>query len=74
MIHKHGRGLYDVSVSPPHGNGQSWRSNEPMTVDEAVNKLIDLGCHTTDIGDAFYAADPVWVNYEGHARAQLTPE
>jgi hypothetical protein len=54
---------YQVAVSPPHGS--TWRVTTPMSVDEIVNKLIDLGCHTTDIGDAFYAADPFWTEKEG---------
>jgi hypothetical protein len=49
---------YTVSVSPP--DGQLWRAREPMTPRAIFDKLIDLGCHTTDISDAFYAADPSW--------------
>jgi hypothetical protein len=58
---------YVVSVSPP--DGSPWRSNQPMTVDEIVNKLLSLGCHQTDIGDAFYAADPFWTEREGQGKA-----
>ena len=54
---------YQVSVSRPEGS--TWRSTTPMTVCEIVDKLIDLGCHTTDIGDAFYEADPFWTEKEG---------
>lgn len=64
-IYRHGHGLDQVAISPPHGRGTGWRSSEPMTVDAIVDKLIDLGCHTTDIGDAFYAADPFWTEHEG---------
>ncbi len=49
---------YQVAVSPPHG--ALWRSSTPMTPKEIFDKLIDLGCHTTDISDALYAADPLW--------------
>jgi len=41
-----------------------WQTAEPLPVRALVDKLIDLGAHTTDIGDAFYAADPFWVNRE----------
>jgi hypothetical protein len=54
---------YQVSVSPPEGS--TWRSSEPMTPEEIFDKLIDLGVHTTDISDAFYAADPLWTRNEG---------
>ncbi len=53
---------YQVSVSPPEG--PSWRSSEPMSPAEIFDKLIDLGVHTTDISDAFYAADPFWTRNE----------
>ena len=26
------------------------------------DKLQELGCHTTDIGDAMFLADPLWLN------------
>ena len=32
-----------------------------MTVDDLIAKLFDLGCHQTDIGDAFHQADPDWL-------------
>ena len=57
---------YQVSVSPPEG--QFWQSNVPLTPQEIFDKLIDLGCHTTDISDALYAADPLWTRKEGNAR------
>ena len=53
---------YLVSVSPP--DGRSWRSVDPMTVKQIFDRLVELGCHTTDISDALYAADPFWVNRE----------
>lgn len=49
---------YQVAVSPPHG--PQWRSSEPMSATELLRKLADLGCHSTDITDALYAADPDW--------------
>ena len=55
-----------VSVSPPEG--PLWRSKGPMAPDEIFDKLIDLGCHTTDISDAFCAADPFWTRKEGQTK------
>lgn len=52
--------LYEATVSPPHSD-VAWRSTTPMTADALVNALLDRGCHQTDIGDAFYAADPNWL-------------
>ncbi len=51
---------YEATVTPPHGNVE-WATTEPMTVDEFDRKLFELGCHPTDIGDAFYEADPNWI-------------
>ena len=56
-IFKHGDS-YQVAVSPPHGS--LWRSTEPLTATEVLEKLSSLGCHSTDITDALYAADPGW--------------
>jgi hypothetical protein len=56
-IFKHGD-RYQVAVSPPHG--QAWRSSHPLTATEVLEKLASLGCHSTDITDALYAADPGW--------------
>lgn len=47
-------------ASPPEAD-EEWSATEPMTVDELDRKLYSLGCHITDIGDAFYEADPSWV-------------
>ncbi len=51
---------YEATVTPPHGS-VGWSTPEPLTVDELDRKLHELGCHPTDIGDAFYEADPNWV-------------
>jgi len=50
-------GLYDVSVSPPHG--APWAASG-ITATEVLERVSDLGCHSTDITDALYAADPSW--------------
>jgi hypothetical protein len=48
---------YEVIVSRPGG---SWRSPAPMTASEVLEKLSQMGCHSTDIADALYAADLGW--------------
>lgn len=52
--------LYEARVTPPHGSVE-WSTPEPMSVDALDKKLFELGCHPTGIGDAFYQADPDWV-------------
>lgn len=52
--------LYEAKVTPPHGSGV-WSTPEPMTGDDLDKKLFELGCHPTDIGDAFYEAGPEWL-------------
>ena len=49
---------YQVAVSPPQG--PNWRSSDPLTATEVLEKLGALGCHSTDITDALYAVDPHW--------------
>ena len=53
--------LYEATVTPPHGRSVPWVSPRPMTADALVAALRELGCHQTDIGDAFHDADPDWV-------------
>jgi hypothetical protein len=55
-------GFSRVTVTPPHGGGRYWSSPEPLTADEVVKRLQELGCHQTDIGDAMFEADPLWLN------------
>lgn len=54
-------GLYEAEVTPPHGKGVLWRTPIPMSRNELAVALLELGCHQTDIGDAFYEADPEWL-------------
>jgi hypothetical protein len=54
--------LYSAIVTPPHGRGASWRTEQPLPAPDLVGELYALGCHQTDIGDAFYEADPNWLN------------
>lgn len=51
---------YEADLSPPHGDGQPWRSPEPMEIEELISALLARGCHQTDIADAFDEADPEW--------------
>ena len=53
--------LYEASLAPPHGGCIPWSSPQPMTADSLINALRERGCHQTDIGDAFYKADPEWL-------------
>ena len=52
---------YSAEVTPPHGGGKPWSTSEPMSTDDLVDALRERGCHQTDIGDAFYDADPEWL-------------
>ncbi len=38
-----------------------WQSPEPLSRHDLITALRELGCHQTDIGDAFYEADPEWL-------------
>ena len=52
---------YEAIATPPHVRGQPWTTPNPMKARELVAALRELGCHPTDIGDAFYAANPSWL-------------
>ena len=53
--------LYTAETTPPHGGKVAWSSPEPMSRQALVQLLLSRGCHQTDIGDAFYEADPEWL-------------
>jgi hypothetical protein len=57
-----------TAVVTPMDRPEPWATSEPLTQRELIAKLRDLGCHTTDIGDAFYSADPDWLSRDedGH--------
>ena len=55
-------GGYLAHVTPPHGNGRHWTSEYPQPAEALVAELQSRGCHQTDIGDAFYEADPNWLS------------
>jgi hypothetical protein len=54
-------GGYLAEITPPHGRGVPWRLDEPRSKDKLIKILKARGCHQTDIGDAFYEADPDWL-------------
>jgi hypothetical protein len=39
-----------------------WSTPQPMSSNRLIDELLKRGAHQTDIGDAFYAADPNWLN------------
>lgn len=59
-IEKIGEG-YVAKVTPPHGNSSNWETQAPLAPEHLIQELLGLGCHQTDIGDAFYEADPSWL-------------
>jgi hypothetical protein len=56
--------LYSAELSSPDMQGvrAAWSTPEPMGVDRIIEELLSRGAHQTDIGDAFYAADPDWLS------------
>ena len=51
---------YEAEATPPHAS-REWRTRQPMTAADLVAELRKLGCHPADIGDAFFEADPDWL-------------
>ena len=41
--------------------GEAWSTDQLLTVTELIDRLVELGFHQQDIGDAFYDADPDWL-------------
>jgi hypothetical protein len=54
-------GGYTVHATPPHVRSE-WKTESPLSVGEITEKLLVLDAHQTDIGDAFYRADPNWIS------------
>lgn len=48
---------YRVTVTPPHGN---WESDEALTPTDVLERLSNLGCHSTDIADALDETGDDW--------------
>jgi hypothetical protein len=66
-------GGYRVSVSPPHA--ESWRSPGLLTPTKVLEELSARGCHSTDITDALYAANPNWtVAHDAEVRRRRDEE
>jgi len=57
------RDLYGAEVTPPHRGANHWLSAQAMNRDDLIAALRRLGCHQTDIADAFYEADPAWLEH-----------
>jgi hypothetical protein len=53
---------YTAHTSPPDSS-RPWTTSEPLAAKDLTDKLRDLGCHTTDIADAFYRANPNWLDH-----------
>ena len=51
---------YLARVTSPHVQGE-WGNPTPLSCSELVKELRPRGVHTTDISDAFYEADPNWL-------------
>lgn len=66
MIKKEPGGLYSAEAykfSPSlDWVKPEWSTSTPMSTDDLIRELLALGFHQIDIGDAFYAADPDWLN------------
>jgi hypothetical protein len=52
---------YRVSVSPPHG--PEWQTSVLLTAAEVRAQLKQLGCHSSEVSDALFAADPDWTEH-----------
>lgn len=63
-IKKVSQGLYTAKLTLPDVPTvtEEWTSPFPMKVDPLIRELLDRGAHQTDIGDAFKAANPNWMN------------
>jgi hypothetical protein len=65
-IHRYGD-KYRAYVTPPHGDGiHSWSNAEPLDAQELIRRLREQGCHSRDIDDALFEADPMWLNRLEH--------
>jgi len=51
---------YIATVSAPLGGSERWTSPHPMPGKDLIAALAELGCHSTDIKDAFDAAGLEW--------------
>lgn len=59
-------GMYSAEVFKLPSNldwvKPDWATSAPMSANELIRELLERGHQKTDIGDAFYEADPGWLN------------
>ncbi|MFY9852786.1 MAG: hypothetical protein WAK26_02785 [Terracidiphilus sp.] len=55
--------LYSAELTLPDmpAVNDEWSTPKPMGADQLIEELLKRGAHQTDIGDAFYSADPHWL-------------
>ena len=63
-INKISEGLYTATLTLPDVPNvkEAWSTTEPLDANQLCKELLSRGAHQTDIGDAFYEADPDWLN------------
>lgn len=65
IIKKVRQGVYTAEVFnlPPNLTWvrPEWTTTAPLSTDDLIRELLAKGFHQTDIGDAFYEADPDWL-------------
>jgi hypothetical protein len=52
---------YTGTATPPESD-QRWEATVPITAKRIIAELRRVGCHTTDITDSLFDADPFWQN------------
>ena len=57
---------YTATVTPSHGDDVRWETPGPTSQGALIDALAELGFHQQDIGDAFYEADPDWLQRPLH--------
>jgi len=63
-ITKLGDAFYSAELTLPDMPAieEDWSTPEPMSANQLIQELQKRGAHQTDIGDAFYQADPDWLS------------
>jgi hypothetical protein len=63
-IKKVSEDLYSAELTLPDIQAvqDEWSTPQPMSSDQLIEELLKRGAHQTDIGDAFYTADPSWLS------------
>jgi hypothetical protein len=56
-----GAGKYTASVTPSKYRNLAWSTDAPVEPRTLIDRLLELGYHQQDIGDAFYEANPDWL-------------